>query len=363
MIPAEYGDCLWIEYGEPGDVHRLLIDGGTYRTYEALRERIKTRQEASIFELLVVTHIDNDHIDGIVRLLQNPQLGVRFNDIWFNGWRHLGAPKDDILGPVQGEYLAARIGKMRLPWNKGFGGNAAATSEADRLPRLPLEGGLKLVLLSPTPAELSSLRAEWECIVTDAEKHYPAPGSMADWLVWLSKDRLYRPDEKDDTLGEEAPDVEKLAGVEFSPDPSPSNASSIAFLLEYGETRCLFAGDAHSNVLEASIQKYLKEQHLPVLRLDAFKLPHHGSRGNLSSGLLELLRCKRFLISTNSRRYKHPDGESIARILTQGGTDKELVFNYRGTLTEQWEDVELQRKYRYRTIYPPKGQAGISIEL
>jgi hypothetical protein len=365
MLPAEYGDCVWIEYGEPGDVHRLLIDGGTYPTYKALRRRIKAlHQEAPVLELLVVTHIDNDHIDGIVRLLQNPQLGVRFNDIWFNGWKHLGDPGDDALGPVQGEYLAARIGNRSLPWNKGFCGNAVAISEADKLPRLPLKGDLQLVLVSPTPAELTSLRAEWKQVVTEAEKHYPAPGSMADWLLRLGKDRLYQPDkEGDDSLGEEAPDVEKLLDAEFSPDGSPSNASSIAFLLEYGETRCLFAGDAHSDVLEASIQRYLKEERLPLLRLDAFKVPHHGSRGNVSPGLLELLRCKRFLISTNSRRYKHPDGESIARIVTQGGTDKELVFNYRVGLTERWENAELQRKYGYRTTYPPEGMTGMSVEL
>jgi hypothetical protein len=28
MLPALHGDCLWIEYGEEGDTHHVLIDGG-----------------------------------------------------------------------------------------------------------------------------------------------------------------------------------------------------------------------------------------------------------------------------------------------------------------------------------------------
>ena len=37
MLPAENGDCLWIEYGEENSPHRILIDGGTHGTYELLR--------------------------------------------------------------------------------------------------------------------------------------------------------------------------------------------------------------------------------------------------------------------------------------------------------------------------------------
>ena len=27
MLPAEHGDCLWVEYGDPGRPSVLLIDG------------------------------------------------------------------------------------------------------------------------------------------------------------------------------------------------------------------------------------------------------------------------------------------------------------------------------------------------
>lgn len=366
MLPAQNGDCLWIEYGLPGDRRRLLIDGGTHATYDALRERIETLPPGErTFELLVVTHIDNDHVDGVVRLLQNPQLGFRFKDIWFNGWRHLGDPEDDVLGPVQGEYLAARITHKRLPWNRHFKKSAAVVSPQQKLPRIPLAGGLQLVLLSPTPTELTRLRGKWIDVVTDVEKDYPDPGSTADWLRRLDRDRRYRPDDDfDDVLGpERPPNVEDLLQVKFESDDTEANGSSIAFLLEYGANRCLLGGDAHAPALEASIQRYLDEEGLLKLPLDAFKVPHHGSKKNVSRSLLDLLQCRRFLISTNSSVHKHPDDESVARIVAHGGRNKELVFNYRVRQTEKWDNPRLCSKYHYRTRYPPACWEGISVEL
>jgi hypothetical protein len=370
ILPAKNGDCLWIEYGLPGDRRRLLIDGGTHATYDALRERIEALPPSErTFELLVVTHIDNDHIDGIVRLLQNPQLGFRFKDIWFNGWEQLRDPEDDVLGPVQGEYLAARIRHKRLPWNrrfeKNFEKNAVVVPPGQKLPRIPLAGSLRLVLLSPTPAELTRLRGRWKDVVTDVEKDYPDPGSTADWLRRLDRDRRYRPDDDfDDVLGpERPPNVEKLLEVKFESDDSEANGSSVAFLLEYGANRCLLGGDAHAPVLEASIRRYLAEERLLKLPLDAFKVPHHGSKKNVSRSLLDLLQCKRFLISTNSSVHKHPDDESVARIVAYGGRNKELVFNYRVKQTEKWDSPRLSRKHHYRTRYPPAGREGIWVEL
>ena len=65
MLPAAHGDCLWIEYGSGARVHRILIDGGPAHAYPALRERIlHLPADARRFELLVITHIDADHIEG-----------------------------------------------------------------------------------------------------------------------------------------------------------------------------------------------------------------------------------------------------------------------------------------------------------
>ena len=68
----------------------VIIDGGLTDTATALRQRIdKARRERGVdtldIELLVVTHIDNDHILGIIDLLKEETPGLRVKDIWFNG--------------------------------------------------------------------------------------------------------------------------------------------------------------------------------------------------------------------------------------------------------------------------------------
>jgi hypothetical protein len=362
MLPAECGDCFWIEYGNPDAVRRLLIDGGTCPTYEALHNRIEALPpDDRIFELLVVTHIDADHIDGIVRLLQNRQLGAHFNDIWFNGWRHVNGLLDETLGPIQGEYLSAQIAHKMLPWNEAFGNQAVVVQSDLRLPRIQLAGELVLTLLSPTYDKLKRLRDAWEEVVTEVEKDYPDPDSTADWFRRLDLDSRYR---SDDFLGDTPrPDVARLLEEQFTPDSSATNGSSIAFLLEFQGTCCLFGGDAHSTVLENSVRTYLAEEGLSVLRLDMLKVPHHGSKANISMGMLRLLQCKQFLISTNGQRFNHPDPEAIARIVAHSDFDKDLVFNYDVEHTRIWDDLQLAQEYHYGTQFPVVGTEGIFVKV
>jgi len=114
LLPAEFGDAIWIEYGDGQRAHRILIDCGTSAAFPRLRERILALPEDDRhFELLVVTHVDVDHIGGSLDLLREREsLGVSFGEIWFNGYVHLTpggtVPQPeaaDLLGPLQGEAL------------------------------------------------------------------------------------------------------------------------------------------------------------------------------------------------------------------------------------------------------------------
>ena len=93
MLPARHGDALWIEWGDESDRHRMLIDGGPTATYKELKSRFEALDPTDRHvELFVVTHIDADHIDGAIRLLNDEALGVTYSDIWFNEHRHLVGP-------------------------------------------------------------------------------------------------------------------------------------------------------------------------------------------------------------------------------------------------------------------------------
>ena len=77
MLPAEFGDALWIEYGQDA-VHRILIDCGTRSVFEAVKRRIEALPVAERhFELFVVTHVDVDHIGGALELAATRLRGGR----------------------------------------------------------------------------------------------------------------------------------------------------------------------------------------------------------------------------------------------------------------------------------------------
>src|SRR6185312_15243803 len=126
-------------------------------------------------------------------------------------------------------------------------------------------------------------------------------------------------------------DVDKLADAKFVADDGKRNGSSIAFLAEFEGKSALLAADAHAPVLVQSVRKLLKERKMEKLRIDALKVPHHGSAKNLNNDLLKLLDCPRYLISTDGTRHHHPDHEAIARVIKYGKNGENgstLYFNY-----------------------------------
>lgn len=354
MLSARQGDALWIEYGDPSAPHRILIDGGPVATYTEISRRIRELPAGRRhFELFVLTHVDADHVEGAVRLLARTQLGTTFGDIWFNGWQQL-APDDPTLGPPQGEFAFASIAEQGLRWNRAFDGKAVVVPDSGPLPRITLPGGMRLTLLSPTPTELARLRPVWRRAVC-AEGFEPGNAAAAKHALHETRKGLR-------LLGETIP-VRALAGAPFSPDTSETNGSTIALIAEYAGARCLLAGDGFAGVLASSIRRWIAEEGGTALQLAAFKLPHHGSKYNVSAELLSLLACERFLISTNGHHHKHPDGEAIARVITHGASRTHLCFNYRTKYTSVWDDAALKREFRYDTTYPTDGQSGLAVHV
>jgi hypothetical protein len=351
MLPARQGDCLWIEYGDPQQPHRLLIDGGTTGTYEELRRRLLALPaDQRSFELLIVTHVDSDHIGGVLELLSQTDSPVSFGDIWFNGWRHLPGSGFEEFGPVQGEKLTRRLERPDLPWNERFEAHPVVILDADPLPTRVLPGGMELTLLSPETEQLVALRPVWEEACKEAgldPSHTPAPPEEVP-----AGFEVFGP-----------PDVETLASAPFDGDDSEANGSSIAILAEFDGKRMLLAGDAYADVLLESIQRLVGPGEDDRLELDAFKLPHHGSKANVNRTILDRIKCARYLFSTNGAYHRHPDREAVARVIKFGGPDPELVFNYRTEFNRIWDSTLLMEQHHYRVSYPGTGEEGQAIDL
>lgn len=355
MLPAAHGDALWIEYGEAANPCRVLIDGGPDHTYESLRWRIvDLPKSARHFELLIITHVDCDHIEGIIKLLQDDDLGCTFGDIWFNDWKqieHLPNRADlkPALGPTHGEFLGALIEeRSNQKWNDPWSGDLIWVPPGRNLPRHTLPGGLELTLLSPGLDELEALRKEWDKVVRDAGF---APGDKDAALEQLAKQKRLRPPEE--RLGDEE--------VAKSMDNSEANGSSIAVLAEFDGKRLLLAGDAFPVRLRESLDAWLQETGESKVKLDAFKLPHHGSKKNTTPQLLQRISCRDYLISTSGAVFDHPDEETID-LLLKGHNPRgraRFHFNYRTTDTGSWADPADQENRDYEAYYPTGGALNI----
>jgi hypothetical protein len=350
MLPADYGDCLWITYGTDARQHQILIDGGTKESAIRLKRRITSlNKRQRHFELFVITHIDSDHIGGALSLLRDMEaLGVTFGDVWFNGWKHI-APLN--LTPREGELLSANIVERKLNWNSSFGGATVMVSDKGELPVCQLPGGMKLTVLSPTLVQLDRLMKHWYKVITDAglvpgqAKGEPVPGGLV-----LSDD------------DSQPINVETLSDTVFKGDNAVANGSSIALLAEYEGRRCLLAADAFAPLLAASIKRLLKFESRAKLKLDAFKLSHHGSRANTSKALLDLIECPRYLFSSNGKQFGHPHRESVARVIKFGGASPSLYFNYRTVINGVWDDEELIERFDYHPVYCD-AQGALVVEL
>lgn len=357
MLPAHHGDCLWIEYGSQSSRRRFLIDGGTAGTYKDLKKRVMQLPEPERrFELLIVTHIDADHIAGVLKLMEEGVPGLEFKDIWFNGWRHLPDSPLESLGPVQGERLTEFLRQPEHPWNESFQKKAVMVGDTGHLPVIKLADGMRLTLMSPSNEKLQLLKPVWKKKVKEAGLD-PDTSLPGEDLPDTRPSRLER-------LGAtDLPDIDQLADESFVEDDSEANGSSIAVLAEYGNRSVLLSGDAHPEVLKAGIVRLLTERGQDKFPLDAFKLPHHGSKANINKGLLEKILCSRYLVSTSGAYFKHPDDVAIARVIKYGGEETQLYFNYRSRFNEVWDEATLKQNHDYKAFYPEGNDTSLVVDL
>ena len=366
LLPAQHGDCIWIEYGEPGSTHHVLVDGGPLGAFGALRAHVEALPAEARESSCWSSHTSTPTIStasssccGIPSSAQIPRSLVQR----LAAARALACRRCLGLGGRRrsrcGQRRSARphAGPRRTCLQR--------TLSAD-LPRsLPTtancrargsQGGLELTLLSPTPAKLAALRAAWLKTFAAARR---GPGDEAFIGERLDRDARFRGGGAMPAL---PGGIDEAADAATTLDAAVANGSSIAFVAEYQGRRCAFLGDAHAPVVQQGLGRMARERGEEPLRLDAVKVSHHGSDGNTTTLLLQKLACRNFLISTNGSVFKHPDDAAIARIVKHAAPAC-LYFNYLSDYNRKWADNALQRQGNFQAVFPPEGAAGIELDL
>ncbi|TCA23622.1 MBL fold metallo-hydrolase [Rhizobium leguminosarum bv. viciae] len=360
MLPARDGDCLFVEALD----FRLLIDGGRSQTGKTVLPSflaaLPVRDGKPTVDLMVLTHVDADHIAGLLTLLAKPS-GVTIGEVWFNGLNHhkkaaglfVPPPAPDAtakpglpsgtLNVAQALNFHRLVQAWKIPWNQRAEGEALMVTDEGPLPRLTLTAGLDLVLLGPPRQKLADFYPEWDAAVRNLNK----PSTLAD-----------RPKFTPTTEN-----LHQLAKQQDTPDRTNPNGASIAFVLEAGgeaqKRRVLFAADAHPDDILSGLERYSEDSRV---FFDAIKVSHHGSAKNNTSSLLDKLTSPLWLVSTDGSRHEHPDSEALARIVLTPGKEKTLLFNYRSSANKSWDDKDLKAKFDYCTFYG-NGKVPVTIEL
>ena len=361
VLPARMGDCLIVEcLNDSGRTWRMLVDGGPPDTWPRLQSRLEKLPPGDRrLDVVVITHIDNDHIGGMIPFLSSG-FADSVGDFWFNGASHLPG-HGGTRSVDQGQSIAAALqgstdgglgtGGAKAdphdarPWNDAFGGGPIDTGAPAGFLELSVPHGPTITVLSPTTKRLLNLASVWAKVVQAAQQGAPRA---------LEPDVLLPLD-----------DLVRIAGQKTPRDASVPNGSSIALLVEHRGASVILAGDAFGTVLAPALQQLATARGLNALRVDAFKLPHHGSQANVLAAMVKAAPASHYLVSTNGDLFHHPDDAALARVVVDAPAGPTLWFNYRTARTERWADPKLVGRYGHAVVLPDRAtpDSGVVLEL
>jgi hypothetical protein len=316
-LEAAHGDSLILHYGPSTSPRFIVIDGGPKGIFKnslhPRLEEIRSNRGGGVLEirLLMVSHIDDDHITGVNELTKmlrevsddGKQVPYDILTLWHNSFDdlankiaasvssdvdlpkllHTAKPKTAdgaaiIASVAQGRQLRLDADSLGLNVNSGFDDLLIFDKKAAAL---NMGAKLRFTVLGPRQAELDALEKKWRKEVK----------------ALLAKKAKSK---KADVDGVElsAADFQALA-AEFV-DESIHNLSSVVVLAEFEGKRILLTGDARGDFILESLReaKLLKNGKLAV---DIFKVPHHGSVRNAAAELFDVIVADHYVFSANGR--------------------------------------------------------------
>lgn len=338
IFQSNKGDCLLLE-ARSGEL--MLCDGGmrTSMSDSVRKELSALGKQGRALDLVYISHVDNDHIGGVLQLLEDlalwrvfdlnglpkPDPGVprppEIKGILHNGFRdQLGAndslKKDRIsaqaienalvafapslyatavpelvraademqaisTGVPEGIQVAQLIdGKvLNIPLNQPPGTKKPSKLLQAAKPGEVFElGSLKFTLIGPTSKELSDLRAGWKNWLATHESR----------LRELREEYQRRVDEFSAGVRKSSPfDLNDWEGIAGYRGVTVPNIASLMWMVEEGEgdsrKRLLLTGDGHQDHILAGLRRtsFLGKGDNDGLHLDVLKVQHHGSEHNL----------------------------------------------------------------------------------
>lgn len=298
VLKAYYGDSIFLTICHEDINYIIVIDGGTPRTYchsgrygrsvdGPLKNKLaQLKKEDKAIDLLIITHVDDDHIGGVLAWFKDQMPTIDFvKHVWMNDDVEINVGKGLDNTSAQAASLKKLLGEINIPLENHIVKGREFAFEWGRM-----------VTLAPTIAHHNKVSKDIGKELNNAVNE--------------------RYDENIKSLIDESYDCGKC---------TPENDASMAFLLQTNEgENILMLGDADIDMVIDSL-KHVEGITLP-LKCSWVKLSHHGSKNNFKPELLDIIDADNFIVSTNGMNFGHPDKEVIAYIVAK--TKARMWFNY-----------------------------------
>ncbi len=319
FLKAFNGDSILLSFKDDKKKEKnILIDGGVSQTYKtdkgpkgkAIFGELKTtidniRENNLIIDLLIITHIDDDHIDGILKWFNEDKEAYKLiKEVWFNS----GALIAEYLEKKENEALDLYIKKKKekktsikqgIEFGKYIHDNGIWKRKIITQGSVYKRYGLEFKILSPNKTKLDILLKNW-----------------------VKKDPKLKTSKKSNDYKKSI--VNHIKDYKFIEDNAYPNGSSIAFILKHKKENFLFLGDSHPSVIVEGLKIFKYSEKKPI-KAKYVKLSHHGSSGNTSPELLSYIKSNKYIISTNGATHQHPHKQLLSSIIN---SNKNCVFYF-----------------------------------
>jgi hypothetical protein len=370
VVQAQFGDCLLLQssYGDKSTL--MLVDGGTSQTYEKdLKPTIeKLLNKESKIDLVVLSHIDNDHILGLLDLFEDIKKNreakvddaLRIEGLWHNSFGDIIGEKTDngklvrlgflsnplsaigldantthlpvigaLKGIAEGRDLTKLAKSLQIPINPQFGGSLIVAGDKNNSVKV---GNIKFSILGPTEKNLDKLRKIWN-----------------DWL------------RKHITSITKAGDLQALKIL----DASVANLSSMMFMVQSQGKNILFTGDGlGKDVVDVLSERGLLDSE-GEYHVDVIKVPHHGSERNVSAEFFNTVTADTYVISANGRD-DNPSLATLRWIIESKRKKNKIIKIFLTNRTDKTDKILKkydQKKYQYRFTFLKRGSHSLEISI
>jgi hypothetical protein len=334
MLQAKQGDCLLLHYGTLDNPKIMIIDGGPGRFFNTFKKSLKPRlkeikdelspDQALTISMTMISHMDDDHADGIVNLLEDIESDfddskeplVNIENMWFNTF-------DDIIGNIQISQISslkpgASVADIsnQIPALSNIDHHAGAVVASTKQGRDIRNLADKLSIPVNSPFKKMG-RNSPPMVRADSQK------KVVDWgdnlsitVLHPNHERLKEMQKKWDQDLKKAlrkGDQDIIFASIASRDKSPFNLASIVCMIEFEDKRLLLTGDAREDDILQGLQEANLLDDKGKIVVDVLKIPHHGSDRNVSREFFERIKAKHYVISADGSHH-NPDKSTLVML-------------------------------------------------